>query len=677
MTTAERLAFQPDSQEISLLIFDTDLAGFWFWDGQDWQAVTPDISPPPISVTGQSLYKSVADFGIFPNTQQDLSDTLNSLLAAYPGDSWFFPDGQYRAHLSITSPTQLMSFSHQASIVGFESGKPVIEVSAPLKLKGLQFHHADNGIGSDGLKNQGMDIHAWDCIFTGFEHAPAPAQSNSSFLNCTFTVTDQSLHSLGTLTWSPNATFTSCTFDGEFGADVMDSKFFNCHFEGLWGVHMPEGQINNQGQPSGYTGTAHFYYCTIIGTYNYGIGLGNAAKAILYNCVVKGWNSAAYVRTESTYEAYNTYFEATRSGGGSTALMFAKYVPGDYAAVGIIDAGDSYFSNCQFVNSGSENGYHILVPNRKDAGQAYFSQCDFDADKVCTGDTIGICLGDPYQYMQVEDKANAVPERTLSLSSNEVLEPPFSASGKAILTISGKNAPALHISIARLLNQQKSYPNGYQLVLKGGSASFPVTLKHGYHVNTGATVRLSQGHDLTLQEDEVVSLIFHQGVWIQTSAREAFYPNENGQLELDQPLLLAQGPGVDRISDDTALSQASDGAVPTEKAVKSYVDNLILLVNQTYIQSNQKLTLEVPAGYRISSLILEEHGQGSISGLRIGTYFLANDVVNDLNLGQGEILEANLLKTIFSSSQPQSLYIGSSNWGSGKLKVFLRLEKVI
>ncbi len=630
-----------------------------------------DQLPPPPSVGGTSLYVNVADYGIIGDTTTDYSDTLNSLIANHPEATLFFPDGVYIANLEINHPIILVSFSEQVEIRAAQSGQPVIAVKAPCKLKGLRFVHLSTAAGSDGLRNLGHDIEASHCRFVGYEHDATHHASVSRFDHCTFTTTAMSL---GTLAWSPSAVFSACTFDGEFGADVQDSKFYQCTFRARWGVHMPEGAIDNQGNPSGFSGVAEFHDCILIGTANYAIGLGNRAKAILYNCRLTGYDAGAYARSESTFEMYNCSVACIRGGGTASALFFSKYIKPDKAAIGLIDSGDSYFSNCSFVNPGG--GTQIVVPNKTNAGLAKFSQCSFDITRVCTEDTLGFCQGDIYGYLQFETGQHIAPVQTLRLSHNEFLVPPITEAQKAYLDIMGDAGSVVGIMLAKLDQQGREYPTGFQVILRCGSNTHTVTLKNGYNPSKGVGLFTASGRDLKLTQNAVAVFTYTKSIWVQTSPNGAVFSDAAGDVSLSGRLAFTQGSSVNEFSTDATLSGNSDAAVPTERAIKTYVENQIQLFSQADIQTNGVISFRVPPGFRLVSLVIEETAGQTAGAVQIGTSLNGDEVVSAVNIGGNQLEDCPLQQKLFSLSQAQTLYVSSDNWGSGRISVHTRMERI-
>ncbi|MEO1448601.1 MAG: hypothetical protein AAFV07_03685 [Bacteroidota bacterium] len=448
-----------------------------------------DSRPQP----GLSGFINVADYGIIPDSTTDYTDTLDALLAAHPGATFIFPDGEYLGRITIRVPQTLISPGGKTVFTTDSVGAAALSLLAACKVEGLHFVHLDSTDGSMGLFNDGQEVALRDCRFEGYENHVAPQFSHSTFDGCRFTCNKESL---GSLCWSPNARFTNCTFDGVIGADVMDSKFYYCNFSGLWGVHMPEGAVDNSGNPTGYTGTGEFHHCEILGTYYYAIGLGNKAHARLYNCVVIGFTSGAYARTASTFEAYNSYIACTKAGGASTALKFAKYITDEKAGIGLQDEGDSHFFGCRFENKGTANGFHMIVPDKSDAGRAYFNGCQFDIDKICTEDTASICNGDVYRYMVYEGGPQETPHQTMTVSGGEIIEAQFSAGNVTYLDLTGDGGPASGLRLSKLYGSDREFPLGYQLVIRCGSNTNTISLKQGYYAPLGVGLFTASGQDL-------------------------------------------------------------------------------------------------------------------------------------------------------------------------------------
>lgn len=590
--------------------------------------------PDTLTYTAAEMYISVQELGVVGDGVTDDTDSLQAAIENHPGKTLFFPDGTYIANIEITQPITLISFSGKVTLNSSEQGKPVIKVSAPCKLLGIKFIHLDNQPGSNGILNTGENIEAEGCTFLGYENHIAPGFSTSTFRNCTFTVVEEGL---GSLAWSPDASFFECVFNGVIGVDVMDSKFYNCQMSGLWGVHMPEGEIDNAGNPTGYTGIAEFHNCQIKGSYYYAIGLGNRARARMYNCTLIGHTSGAYARTESTFEAYNCYIECTKTDGGSTAVKFAKYITAEKDGIGLTDIGDSYFSQCTFVNSGSDNGYHMIVPDKDNAGQVYMNNCNMSMQKTCTEDTTVVCQGDIYKYVTVMPGVNETPIKLEAVNTGDILEPPFSPGGVSFMDISGTLGPATYLRISKTYGNNKEFPVGYMLLIRSSSTNDNITLRNGYYAPISAGIITQSGGDITLNSNEFATFIYTKNLWVEISSNSS-----SKKKALEQP-----------------------EAKPST-----------LYLNQKGIQADTKLNLSVPKGYKISSLVLEEVGSAKVSKVKVGTKMGLGDIAFVQKVLSDDLQDISVKKTLFSIQKSQELYISSAHWGKGILNVYVRLERI-
>ncbi|MEL6652354.1 MAG: hypothetical protein AAFQ87_16250 [Bacteroidota bacterium] len=618
-------------------------------------------------------YLLLSDYGIVGDSTTDYTDTLNALILRFPEATLFFPDGVYRANIDIQTPITLLSTSGNVEIRSANSGTPVLSVSAPCTLKGIQFIHESQDAGSDGLRNLGFDIWASDCRFVGYEHDATHHQTTSHFERCTFTITAVSL---GTLAWSPNARFYETTFDGEYGADVQDSKFYDCRFYGRWGVHMPDGAVDNQGNPTGFAGIAEFHNCELVGTENYAIGLGNRARAIMYNCRLTGYDAGAYARTESTYEMYNCYVACVRGAGTASALFFSKYIKDDKAAIGLIDTGDSYFAHTTFLNLGSSSGLHIVVPNKSSAGKAVFSECNFDISKVCTEDTLAFCQGDIYNYLQFEGGQLDAADQSVQLENNEFLSPAITSTREAYLDIQGATGPVSGIMLDKLDQHGQEYPIGFRVILRCGSATQNVTLRNAYNASKGVGLFTASGKNLTLDQNEVAIFTYTRSLWIQTSPNGAVFADAAGSVQLQGALNLQQGISINEFSNDGRMIGNSDAAVPTERAVRTYIDNRAQLLAHENISGNSALSFVIPAGFRLVSMVCEENTGQAAGNIRIGTSSNGDEVVNDISMSANQLEAYSLKKQVFSLISNQTLYISSDNWGGANVSVYARVERI-
>ena len=92
-------------------------------------------------------------------------------------------------------------------------------------------------------------------------------------------------------------------------------------------------------------------------------------------------------------------------------------------------------------------------------------------------------------------------------------------------------------------------------------------------------------------------------------------------------------------------------------------------------------TYNVPAGYRIDSLVIQNKTANAITGgLKIGTTAGATDVVAAQAVGANaflEIADAAILKRVFSLTAVQILYLQAvTAWNNANIDVYVRLSKL-
>jgi len=321
--------------------------------------------------------------------------------------------------------------------------------------------------------------------------------------------------------------------------------------------------------------------------------------------------------------------------GGSTAVKFAKYITDEKKGIGLIDTGNSYFSQCTFVNEGSENGYHLIVPDKEDAGQVFINNCNLSLQKTCTEDTLELCRGDIFKYLTIESGVNEASVQTEIVHTGEVLQPRFSPGGVSYMDLSGNGGPATFLRIAKTYGNDKEFPIGYMLLIRSSSTGNGVTLRNGYYAPISSGIITQSGSDLTLNSNEFASFIYTKNLWVELSSNSSSKKKSQ------------------------SIAAASD-----------------LYLHQSGIKTDGKMALEVPAGYRISSLVLEESAGANAGKLRIGTFPGASDIATTAKMTAANLIDLSLKKNIFSLDKAQHLYISSSNWGKGAISVYLKLERI-
>jgi len=88
-------------------------------------------------------------------------------------------------------------------------------------------------------------------------------------------------------------------------------------------------------------------------------------------------------------------------------------------------------------------------------------------------------------------------------------------------------------------------------------------------------------------------------------------------------------------------------------------------------------TTTIPAGYQIQDTIVENTTANAMTGgLKIGTTNGGTDVLLALAVGGNSLQSVELLKTVFSSSAPQTLYIQDVlGWNSANLNITFVIKK--
>lgn len=107
-------------------------------------------------------------------------------------------------------------------------------------------------------------------------------------------------------------------------------------------------------------------------------------------------------------------------------------------------------------------------------------------------------------------------------------------------------------------------------------------------------------------------------------------------------------------------------------------------VNAFYSEKNNFTadgTFSVPKGYYIHSIVFENTTANAVTGgIRIGTTNGGTEVVVAQALGANELVEvadANILKTIFSTTTAQTLYIQAvTSWNSANINMYIKLKQL-
>ena len=321
--------------------------------------------------------------------------------------------------------------------------------------------------------------------------------------------------------------------------------------------------------------------------------------------------------------------------GGSTAVKFAKYITAEKDGIGLIDTGDSYFSQCTFVNSGSESGYHLIVPDKTDAGQVYLNNCNFSLQKTCTEDTVTVCQGDIYKYVTMKAGVNETPHEIKTVSTGEALVPKFSPVGVTFLDLSGNGGPASFLRLSKNYGNNKEYPAGYRLLIRCSSSTNNITLRNGYYAPLGTGIQTLSNQDLSLNANEYATFVYTKNYWVEVSSSSS----------------------------------------AKKKSLNASGGDAFLYLKQEQVRANGKLNLAIPAGYKIASVVVESSG-GDVAKLSMGTQPGSANVFQQKKLKAGEPQEVKLQKSLFSLHQQQNLYLHNNNWKQATLNIYLKLERI-
>jgi hypothetical protein len=189
-----------------------------------------------------------------------------------------------------------------------------------------------------------------------------------------------------------------------------------------------------------------------------------------------------------------------------------------------------------------------------------------------------------------------------------------------------------------------------------------VTLKNGYNTTIGTGLYTSAGKDLTIHQGEIVVMEYINNAWWQTSNLGA--------------LKAMSGVAIDEFSTDGTLIDNSNLAVPTEKAVKTYVDNFQKIESHLNITANGNLTFNLPAGYKITSIVSEEKNSVSAGNIQFGITANGNEITTAIAISGNDLTDFSITKGLFSLSNANTIFVSSDNWGGGKIDIFIKIEKI-
>lgn len=105
--------------------------------------------------------------------------------------------------------------------------------------------------------------------------------------------------------------------------------------------------------------------------------------------------------------------------------------------------------------------------------------------------------------------------------------------------------------------------------------------------------------------------------------------------------------------------------------------DLILYSTQVNISYDTQLNFDVPAGYKITSCIIEEIAGYDAGDISIGISVSGYSVVYYTTVEANDTVDCLISKEFFSSVNDTELYIMSNLWGSGVVNIYVKFEKAI
>jgi hypothetical protein len=259
-------------------------------------------------------------------------------------------------------------------------------------------------------------------------------------------------------------------------------------------------------------------------------------------------------------------------------------------------------------------------------------------------------------------------------------------------------------TIARINNSQ--WQNGAELVLK-----FDDILLIGNSVQVSgnfAPINLAKGSDYTTVAGDTIAFRLIDDEWFEvTNTKEGggssgrtwrendvdltdraavnFLTNGNGTLMTDD-----SGDDETEVSlqfalnTDVDMTGVQDGDVVNFNSSSSKYEPIstapfddVLLSTEANLSADGQLSIILPAGYKIDTIILLETSSNAAGNISVGSTSLGTDIVSAVTVGADADLLATLATVYFSSVNDTDLFISSSAWGSGIVQIYFTFIKVI
>jgi len=106
-------------------------------------------------------------------------------------------------------------------------------------------------------------------------------------------------------------------------------------------------------------------------------------------------------------------------------------------------------------------------------------------------------------------------------------------------------------------------------------------------------------------------------------------------------------------------------------------DVFLGMFKQENINSDVAIGFLIPAGHRITSIVIEEETGNPAGNISIGLSGGADEIVHSQPVGANGFVDCPIIQRLFSKTVDQQIFISSDGWGSGQVTIYVKLEKVI
>ena len=455
----------------------------------------------------------------------DDSAAISNIIASNPGKIIYFEKATYLARFSLATEVIIIGETGAEITWGASSLATISVFAANCTISNLRIINTHvTGKSIDFTLNSGKRTNIQNCYFKAHSNITTNITNNdiAEYRNCTFEIVDGG-GSIGTQCWSQYAEYYDCKFIGDLGADVQDSKFYNCTFgdpsgDTEWGVHMPLGTQSNTGTATGFAGDAEFHNCNMFSgpaavTKTYAFGCGNNAHPKLYGCTLVGNKYGFYARSSSTIEAYNCYFQARDTTGGAASVGFLKYATAPHGS--IVAGGDSSIYGGNIV--AGEHG--LQVPEVNTIGSLTLIDVNMDWGQFLVTNSGGTPQphNDGFQYVsEVTGFPQGLFESVAVTAGDQVIRPPYSPAGRYFLELVNNAAGTRNVRLSKTYDDPGDvYDHGSIMILRGTSDANLCNVKNGYWAAETTLTVNSSSDDNVLGNGDVAIYIYFTNTWIE------------------------------------------------------------------------------------------------------------------------------------------------------------------